>query len=70
MAIKIKVECDAADCVNETEISDNHDSDVESEGWTVDPDDGYQHYCPQCWPKVKAYFDLMEAEKEDQDNCQ
>ena len=53
MTIKIKVECDAYQCSNETEIMDNYDSDVESEGWKVSPDCGYTHYCPSCWPKVK-----------------
>lgn len=67
MTIEIKVECDAHGCSNETEIRDNHDSDVESEGWVVDPDDGFQHFCPSCWPKIKEEIELDEIEKEDQD---
>lgn len=59
MTIKIKVECDARGCHNETEVRDNYDTDIEAEGWTVDPNDGYTHYCPSCWPEVKK-----EIEKE------
>ena len=44
MTIEIKVTCDARDCVNETEIQDDHDSSVEAEGWTVSPDCGYTNY--------------------------
>ena len=56
MTIKIKVECDSRGCQREVEISDNHDSCVEAEGWTVNPDDGYQHYCEACWSRVKSEF--------------
>ena len=64
MTIRIKVECDARGCFNETEVRDNYDSDIESEGWFIDPDDGYYHYCPTCWPKVEKEIKEREAEEE------
>lgn len=53
MTIKIKVVCDGRGCHSDRDIEDNHDSDVESEGYHVHPHDGYQHYCPTCWPIVE-----------------
>jgi hypothetical protein len=58
MTITITVKCDAMGCQREIEINDNHDSDIEGEGWTVNPYDGYQHYCEACWPQVKS--EIME----------
>jgi hypothetical protein len=64
MTIKIKVECDLSGCDKEIEIDDNHDSDVEREGWAVNPIDGDQHYCETCWPLAKAEIEEYEVEKD------
>jgi hypothetical protein len=61
MTIKIEVECDASDCRATQEIDDNHDSDISREGWHTHPYDGYQHYCPSCWPAVKEELDEESA---------
>ena len=53
MTIKIEIECDARDCCASAEIEDNHHSDIERSGWHAHPYDGYQHYCPTCWPVVE-----------------
>ena len=62
MTMKITLECDAMSCFNEVEIDDTYESDISGAGWHVAPDDGYTHYCPSCWPEVKAEY---EAEEED-----
>ena len=53
MTIKIELECDASNCCASVEIEDNLMSDVEKSGWHTHPYDGYQHYCPKCWPTVE-----------------
>lgn len=53
MTINTTVQCDALGCSNEREIEDSYDSSVTAAGWHTDPNDGFTHYCPRCWPKVK-----------------
>jgi len=62
MTIQVEVQCDADGCHNSVEIEGTYDSDVTREGWHVHPNDGYQHYCPACWPKVKAELEEMEED--------
>ncbi len=52
MTIKITVHCDGYNCSSMCEAEDRYDTDIQREGWHVHPDDGYQHYCPHCWPKI------------------
>ena len=59
MTIKIEVICDENGCRNSCEIEDNHDTDVNRNGYHVHPLDGYMHFCSECWPKVK---EKIEAE--------
>ncbi|MDI5890641.1 hypothetical protein [Halomonas rhizosphaerae] len=60
MTIETIVRCDGRSCCNECEIEDAYDSSVSAAGWHTDPHDGFNHYCPRCWPVVKK-----ELEEED-----
>jgi hypothetical protein len=57
MTTRVILECDAFSCSREIEIEDTYDSDVTRVGWYTAPDNGFTHYCPACWEKVKYEYD-------------
>ena len=66
MTIKSKVFCDNPPCLNSSELEDADSFDVRQEGFHDDPDCGWQHFCPSCWPKIEAELEAYEL-KDDED---
>lgn len=50
------IECDG--CRDEIKVDDCHtiDATLRFSSWQEDPEDAWQHYCPQCWNKVKEKY--------------
>ncbi|KJZ11992.1 hypothetical protein TW85_16625 [Marinomonas sp. S3726] len=64
MTIKATVECDAYGCSNELgpHDPDESSSEISYANWREDPNNGYQHYCSQCWENVKKEFEELDDE--------
>jgi hypothetical protein len=63
MTTKVVIECDALGCSNEIDnygTSDDVQQLIEWHKWHEDPVTDEFHYCPRCWPVVKAEYEECE----------